>query len=388
MVYKFGEGQTVGPTYANQSGYATGSGYPGIVYAGVNQNYPALPYGGTYVQNPYNTSAQMPSDYMQYYNSIQDRLATGQITQSEADQMNKILAERIAGAKTGYPVTPVTQQQAATYSAGLGGGSGAGGDMSAYLNAGKMLTAPMSDEEKQALANASSLVEMIMDMPYFQDTEMGQAAQAAIMEALSGQFPEEYYQNAIYNPTLKQYQEDVLPTIQEAFAGPGTFWGSERAIAEQKAGQNLEDYLTQRRAELAQWAKTRQDTGVGTSMAYQSLINQEPLGRLGANETLMAMGAIPRSIEQHALDIAYQEFLRTRPSSNPYISQAMGMLNIPTIVAYSPSGVTTNAFQGLGNNINNLMQYYAMQQYMNNGNYGLNNTAWTPNYSTYNDYYY
>lgn len=380
MVYKFGEGQTTGPTYVNgQSGYTTGmvGANPYQLYYSSGVPYAQISPGATFQNTPNGT------------------VLTAQYGQKPAGQTSTF---------TGYTADDLAQQKAYEdmlksgalnlYTAqqmgygGCGTGSGAGGDMSAYLNAGKMLTAPMSDEEKQALANASSLVEMIMDMPYFQDTEMGQAAQAAIMEALSGQFPEEYYQNAIYNPTLKQYQEDVLPSIQEAFAGPGTYWGSERANAERKAGENLQDYLTQRRAELAQWAKTRQDTGVGTSMAYQSLVNQEPLGRLGANETLMAMGAIPRSIEQHALDIAYQEFLRTRPSSNPYISQAMGMLNIPTIAAYSPSGVTTNAFQGLGNNINNLMQYYAMQQAMSSGNYGLSNTAWTPNYSTYTDYYY
>ena len=80
---------------------------------------------------------------------------------------------------------------------------------------------------------------------------MGMTGQA-LQQALSGQVPWQStpelssaaFQAQVAQPMLEQYQRDILPSIQEAYVGPGTYWGSERAGAERLAGQNLSEELS------------------------------------------------------------------------------------------------------------------------------------------------
>lgn len=121
---------TYNASYLNSLGVG-GSGQ--TVNVGSQGQYPATTYSGNYVTNPYNQSSSMPAPYMDYYNSINQRLASGEITQAEANQMHQILSERIAGAQPGYPLTPVTPATAAGCggapgtAAGTCGGIGTGG---------------------------------------------------------------------------------------------------------------------------------------------------------------------------------------------------------------------------------------------------------------------
>lgn len=93
------------------------------VNVGSQGQFQATTYSGNYVTNPYNPSATMPAPYQQYVDSINQRLQSGEITQAEADRMHEVLKGRIAGAKPGYPLTPVSGTTT------QGGGGGAGGSV-------------------------------------------------------------------------------------------------------------------------------------------------------------------------------------------------------------------------------------------------------------------
>jgi len=73
----------------------------------------------------------------------------------------------------------------------------------------------------------------------------------ALLNALQGKFPEEYFSSAIADPMRKTFTQETLPGIKEAFVGPGTYWGTARAGAEVKGRENMEGDIAGKRAELA-----------------------------------------------------------------------------------------------------------------------------------------
>ena len=60
---------------------------------------------------------------------------------------------------------------------------------------------------------------------------------------------EQYYQDAVKAPAMREWEQTVKPTIKESFAGPG-YWSSARAEAEQEGAESLATELGRQRAEL------------------------------------------------------------------------------------------------------------------------------------------
>lgn len=133
---------------------------------------------------------------------------------------------------------------------------------------------------------------------------------------LAGEFPEDYYQNTLYKPMLKQWQEDVQPQVEESYAGPGGYWGSARAGAVGKGYRDLMDTLAAKRSELA-W--NVQQNVPNAITAANSLSTTEA-----------SIQSIPRIIQQYGLDKKYTEWVRTRPESLPYIQYALNFLGLST----------------------------------------------------------
>ena len=73
----------------------------------------------------------------------------------------------------------------------------------------------------------------------------------ALVNALQGQFPEEYFSTSIAGPLRRTFEQETLPAIGESFVGPGTYWGTARAGEEVKGRERMEEDITARRAELA-----------------------------------------------------------------------------------------------------------------------------------------
>ena len=94
------------------------------------------------------------------------------------------------------------------------------------------------------------------DLMGFESMIPGQAAvsgdlSTSLVNALQGQFPEEYFSTAIAGPLRRAFEQETLPGIKEAFVGPGTYWGTARAGEEVKGRTRMEEDISAKRAELA-----------------------------------------------------------------------------------------------------------------------------------------
>jgi len=88
---------------------------------------------------------------------------------------------------------------------------------------------------------------------------------ASLVNALKGQFPEEYFSTAIAGPLRRAFERETLPGIGEAFVGPGTYWGTARAGAEVRGREKMEEDVAARRAELAYQT---QQQALAAALAY------------------------------------------------------------------------------------------------------------------------
>lgn len=63
------------------------------------------------------------------------------------------------------------------------------------------------------------------------------------------------FTESVETPMWEQYQNQMLPQIQKSFAGPGTFWGSDRAQAETGAMDEVARYLAANRSQYISQAE-------------------------------------------------------------------------------------------------------------------------------------
>jgi|LSQX01.2.fsa_nt_gb hypothetical protein len=56
------------------------------------------------------------------------------------------------------------------------------------------------------------------------------------------------FRETVELPIWEQYETIMLPQVQQSFAGPGTFWGSDRARAETNLAQDIASQLASSRA--------------------------------------------------------------------------------------------------------------------------------------------
>lgn len=90
----------------------------------------------------------------------------------------------------------------------------------------------------------------------FESMIPGQAAvsgdlSTALLAALQGQFPEEYFATSIADPLRRAFERETAPAIREEFVGPGTYWGTARAGEVTKGRARVEEDISGKRAELA-----------------------------------------------------------------------------------------------------------------------------------------
>ena len=107
----------------------------------------------------------------------------------------------------------------------------------------------------------------------FESMIPGQAAvsgdlSTALVNALQGQFPEEYFSTAIAGPLRRAFETETRPAIAEEFVGPGTYWGTARAGEVIKGRTKMEEDVTARRAELAYQT---QQQALQAALAYLGL---------------------------------------------------------------------------------------------------------------------
>ena len=138
----------------------------------------------------------------------------------------------------------------------------------------------------------------------FESMIPGQAAvsgdlSSALVAALQGQFPEEYFSTAIAGPLRRRFEAERAPAIREEFAGPGTFWGTARAGAVERGRAGMEEGITGARSELAYQTQLQalqaalSYLGIPLMAAYQPYDEGGAGGGTDINALLNALRAKP-----------------------------------------------------------------------------------------------
>ena len=140
-----------------------------------------------------------------------------------------------------------------------------------------------------------------------------ETARPGIERQLSGEFPEEYFNQAIADPTRRQFNDRVAPVIRENSELTGNRFADRSAVELGQARGDVESSI------LAERGKFGLET-------YRDPLNaaSQLTGALNNAETLFA---VPRSIEQAKLDADFEEFMRTNPDSGGLIDAMMNFTN-------------------------------------------------------------
>lgn len=144
---------------------------------------------------------------------------------------------------------------------------------------------------------------------------------------------ENFFRKSIYDPSLRDFREDVLPGIEEAYVGPGTYWGSARADAVREASEGFASDMAGKRAELAyadeQSRRSLSESAADRALNAGQLSTQYGAYDLAKQQAILQTEALPRMLEQAQLDWDYNEYLRTAPENSPYMSMALQYLGVP-----------------------------------------------------------
>lgn len=163
---------------------------------------------------------------------------------------------------------------------------------------------PFSTLQTQAVTGASNFADYFSEpqtagTPLFAET--GAAAKDLLAgktgaQPLGAQDVEDYFQGAIYDPTMKAFKEDVIPGIAESFAGPG-FFGSARSQEQSQAYQDVAERLGAQRTAL-EWDVLGRNQQIAESKAGRTLSTLGPA---------MAYGQQPAQEIKNNLEIAAQQ---------------------------------------------------------------------------------
>lgn len=200
-----------------------------------------------------------------------------------------------------------------------------------------------------------------------QNARMSALGEQGLTNLLKGEFPESYYQDTIYNPALKQFQQDVQPQLEEQYAGNGGYWGSARAGAVAKGYQDLGDTLAAKRAELAWNVQQNIPNAINAANA---------LSTTGA-----AIQSTPRLIQQYGLDQEYKEWTRGNEANQKYIDQAINFMGLSSgVMDIGNSNIPEGSSIDLGGIANMISAFKGGSS----GGTTVNNTTTNPN-QTYID---
>lgn len=197
------------------------------------------------------------------------------------------------------------------------------------------IVAGLSDLEQLSLAGIEELTSGIAagGVPG-QGQEVAGASQQALLDLLA-QGPqdfEDFFQSAVAQPLIEQFNEEILPGISRRNASG--FFGSERIRADERAAEDLSEALAGTRGELAFTSRENQLNRVlealGLAPGIAGLGGQLAGEELGLLERGLAAGSVPREVETSQLVSLYEEFLRGQKFDERLINQMIGFGTAPT----------------------------------------------------------
>lgn len=215
------------------------------------------------------------------------------------------------------------------------------------------------------VAGASQIQNQInsYDPNQFQGVQTG-----AINQALSGkpnfvastdpQTTANYFQQAVANPAMRNYQASTAPAIDQQFAAQGGTFSTTRGFAHQRALSDMQannanqlsgmQFQTQQQntglnAQAAELAANRQLQGVGQAQMYAG----QPL--YNAQQLSAALAPFQQNAQNQDA-AAYQQWQQSQAYNNPYLQQIMAFLGQGTQSAYQKPDYTGQEI-GLGTGV-------------------------------------
>jgi len=139
--------------------------------------------------------------------------------------------------------------------------------------------APLTGTQQQAM-DVSGFLEGFApyrDMPMHGET--GQALSGILAgktgaQKITPEMSKDLFSRIYETPAKKRYQEDILPGIQEAYAGPG-YQSSARRRAQWESGQDLADWLGQKGGEF-EWDVEQANRAIEEAKAGRALSAIQP----------------------------------------------------------------------------------------------------------------
>ena len=176
--------------------------------------------------------------------------------------------------------------------------------------------APLSGLEEQSLDYADR---------YANQPLKGQSMQLAedeIKKTLSGDYDPStstYYQAV--KAEAERNLEDTQSRIADKAGGGGRYFGGARLRAQGNAARDTGISLNKTLGEMSERERERRFQAVPQALAVDSAVTGEAAKRA---QTLQAIGALPREIQQAFLDAIYQEFLLSEYEYPLNIAQIAG----------------------------------------------------------------
>lgn len=226
---------------------------------------------------------------------------------------------------------------AALASAGSGIASSLFGKKKKSSETGPQLIDTRSPEQKAVSSKLSSIllnggtpydkarVAGMTDNEAFTGDYMRRALETAgpgINRLLNGEFPEEYFNQAVADPARRDFNTKVAPVMRENSELTGNRFADRSAIEMGTARGEVEAGITQTRGQFG--LETYRDP-INTMSALSGVLNSA--------ENLFA---VPRTIEQAKLDADFEEFMRTNPDAGGLIEAMMQFGNQSPYTAYVP----------------------------------------------------
>lgn len=227
--------------------------------------------------------------------------------------------------------------------------------------------ADFADLQRNVLGNAGNFMNIFSTpqstgTPLFNET--GQSITGLLSgntgaQKITGQQAESYFTDKIKDPTMRMLKEDILPTVNEGYAG-GDFFGSARGKARDAVTTDVANSLTQQKADL-NWNVLQNNQAIdeskanrtlstlGSAMQYGQMPAQETLNNLqiaasqveGLNE-LFGFGQAEQTQQQQELTAAIAKFAEENQITDPNnLSILLSLLNMN----YSTSNASSSGWK-------------------------------------------
>ena len=181
--------------------------------------------------------------------------------------------------------------------------------------------APFSDLQRSVLGSMESFGSTGPPL----SGETGQAIKGVLSgqtgaKKLEGGDIDSYFKTAFQDPAIYNLRENINPSIDEAFAGPG-FFGSARSNARVDAAQDTSRWLGEQRGGL-EWDVLNRNQGLDEARADRTLsafgpAMQYSMQPIDVAKELFGFGAAEQTQKQRELEGAFQKFIDDNRITDP-----------------------------------------------------------------------